>query len=148
MEQKKPPPQPYNGPNFQGFTFTLKSISTNPPKPNHILVILTQATETFENHRAIITGTWQGENPTASDPTPKSISGYISDFGGTLSINFGWNDKTGGKNTLNGTLTYTPQHAGVGMAVGAVIPATATLTGLVTVSGSGTGPGNVTGVGS
>jgi hypothetical protein len=141
MEASKLPPQPYNGPNFEGFLFILKSAG----KPDHFLGISTQVSEV---NRALITGTWKGDNPSASDPLPKAMTGEIRYIGGVLTITVTWSDSM---NSMTGTLTYTPQHAGVG---GADIPAKAFLEGKVTVSGSGTGmgggtgPGNVSGYGS
>jgi hypothetical protein len=62
-----PTPQPYQGPNYQGFVFNL--VSSN-GKPSHLLTISTQIGETVA-HVAYLTGTWQGEKASSPMTTRK-----------------------------------------------------------------------------
>ena len=128
------PKHPYNGPNYQGFVFTLASGSG---KPNHTLTITTQKREVFL--APPITGTWQG------DGGPESVTGVITGInGGGIECN--WSTPNG-KNVLVGTLTYS--------SVGKLgqVEASAYLDGNVTAYDatgnvlSGMGPGHVYGEG-
>lgn len=86
---------PYNGPNYQGFVFTLAS---GGGKPNHTLTITTQRREVFL--APPITGTWQGDG----DGGPKSVTGVITGINGN-GIDCSWSTPNG-KNVLVGTLAY------------------------------------------
>jgi hypothetical protein len=92
-----PPSDPYSGPNYEGFVFTLLSGSG---KATHFLTIAKQYNEQLTN-TAYITGTWQG------DGDPKAMTGAIIENGG--GINCGWynlpTDPTV-HNILIGTLSY------------------------------------------
>jgi hypothetical protein len=141
-----PPPQPYQGPNYQGFKFTLHSTNGK----DHKLTIATQVGETMA-HQAYITGTWEG----ASSSSAKPVTGLITENG--LEIKCSW-DTPNGKNTLVGSLFYTAGHF-IDETVGTVpfigfVPPEASLDGTVTaydINGNvlpGKGPGDVSGSGS
>jgi len=92
---------PYNGPNYQGFVFTLYSSSG---KPTHYLTIATQTAEVFFA-QAYITGYWQGDGG-----TPKPVAGLITGNGDGISCS--WSTPNG-KNVLEGALTYSVGKFGV-----------------------------------
>ena len=75
QDDVRPIPKPfhYDGPDYQGFVFTLASGSG---KPNHTLTITTQKREVFL--APAITGTWEG----AGDGAPKSVTGAITGISG------------------------------------------------------------------
>jgi hypothetical protein len=104
--------QPYTGPSYQDFAFTLRS----PGNKLHLLTISKQIAEQVLE-QAYITGTWQGESSSGTlMGTPKPIAGVITGNGN--SINCSWNPpagggggaNSGGTNVLTGGLTYTPGY--------------------------------------
>jgi hypothetical protein len=97
QDDVRPIPKPfhYDGPDYQGFVFTL---ATGSGKPNHTLTITTQKREVFL--APAITGTWEG----AGDGAPKSVTGAITGISGD-GIDCSWSTPNG-KNVLLGTLTY------------------------------------------
>jgi hypothetical protein len=135
-----PPPDPYTGPNYAGFVFTL--VSSN-GSPTHILTISTQA-DKFFFEMAEITGFWNPENNPSGSTNP--ISGFISGNGESQNISCAWNIPAD-YHVLNGTLTYS---AGSGPG-GTEAEPSAYLDGTVTVYDNGNpqsrGPGHVSGTG-
>lgn len=153
--------QPYTGPSYQGFAFTLQS----PGNKLHLLTISKQTAEQVLE-QAYITGTWQGESSSGMlMGTPKPIAGVITGNGN--SINCSWNPpagggggggggaNSGGTNVLIGSLTYTPgyfvERRGVdNLPIGTFVPPSASLQGNVTaydMNGNAVagGPGPVSG---
>jgi hypothetical protein len=126
-------PPVYSGPSFQGLSFDL--LSSN-GKPAHTLTIQTQTNGFFNT--AYITGTWQGDGPTA-----RQITGTIVDINGNITITVSWANGQGGSNTLSGSITWVPELA--------FYQSHWLLQGSVTVTDGfgnivpGAGPGNVSG---
>jgi hypothetical protein len=72
--------QPYTGPSYQNFAFTLRS----PGNKFHLLTISKQIAEQVLE-QAYITGTWQGESsPGTLMGTPKPIAGVITGNGNSI----------------------------------------------------------------
>jgi hypothetical protein len=126
-------PPVYNGPSFQGLSFDLQSSNG---KPAHTLTIQTQTNGFFNT--AYITGTWQGDGPTA-----RSITGRIVDINGSITITVSWANGQGGTNTLSGSISWVPEPF--------FVQSHWHLQGSVTVTDAsgqivqGAGPGNVSG---
>jgi hypothetical protein len=146
---KPQPPQPYTGPDYTGFAFTLKS-STN--GNSYTLAIVSMTPENVENS-AYITGTW---GPFGSSMT-NNFTGLITSDGEGIKCTW-FNGATKSQPTvyehqLTGGLTYYPRR----FVNRGVAPATAVLQdGVVVVfdpnapAGTvipGMGPGNVSGSG-
>jgi hypothetical protein len=139
-EEMFPPPppfDPYTGPNYAGFVFTL--VSSN-GSPTHILTISTQADKDWFE-AAEITGFWDPESNPSGTTNP--ILGFISGNGASQNISIAWNIPSD-YHVLNGTLTYSAETDG------RALPS-AYLDGTVTIYDNGNpqsgGPGHVSGTG-
>jgi hypothetical protein len=153
------PKQPYTGPDYTNFVFTLQS-STN---KNWYRLIIDSMNPNDALYSAYITGTWGPYDP--NDPTAPTntnpFTGLITDNGEGIQCT--WFDTPTAKqqtvyqHQLTGGLTYYPRHLVNHGRFSGVAPATAFLQdGVVVVfdpnapAGTpmpGMGPGNVSGSG-